>query len=149
MASYRLTSENETKSGLLRSVFVMPSCRALISLRRATGTRVCALWLIVFAIVPFTAPFAALHWSDLVGGSHPQKLVATVGAPVASNAQEDDADDAASDACIQRTQTCRFGELAPITSPTAGDSLTSTPAILLVRTPTAPGASALVTILRL
>jgi len=132
-------------------VFVMQSCRALAPLRRATGTRLCALWLIVLAILPFTAPFAAVDWSDLFGGSHPQQKSATVGATVATNAQDDDADDvAASDACIQRTHACRFGEFAAVFSPAAGDALVTTPTITNPPAPTliASGASALITVLR-
>jgi hypothetical protein len=106
---------------------------------------------VVLATLPFTAPFAALNWSDFLSSGRTHQVVATVDVPVASNAQDDDADDAAaSDACVQRVHSFRSCELALVASPVAGDPLTSTVAELshLEPPPSARGACALVTILR-
>jgi hypothetical protein len=130
----------------------MRSSSALSELRRTLAARLSALSLVVLAAVPFTAPFAALDWSDFVASGHTRQTVSTVGTPVASSAQDDDADDAAaSDACVQRADSFRFCELAPVTSPVA-----SVPPALAVSTLShlrpslsARGPSALVTVLRL
>jgi hypothetical protein len=108
--------------------------------------------LVVLAAVPFTAPFAALNWSDFVGSGRTRQIVSAVDAPVASSAQDDDADDAAaSDACVQRAHSFRFCELAPITSPVAGGPPAPAVSILshLGPPPSSRGRSALVTVLRL
>jgi hypothetical protein len=110
------------------------------------------LSLVVLAAVPFTAPFAALDWSDFVASGHTRHIVSAVGAPVASSAQDDDADDAAaSDACVHRAHSFRFCELALVTSPVAGDPPASAVSILSHLGPplSARGPSALVTVLRL
>src|SRR5262249_39480550 len=99
----------------------MRSSRALSELRRTLTARLSALWLVVLAAGPFTAPFAALDWSDLVGRGRTRPVGSTLGVPVASSAPDDDADDAAaSDACVQRAHSLRFCELAPVLSPVAG-----------------------------
>jgi hypothetical protein len=125
----------------------MRSNRALSVLHRAPAVRLCALSLVVLATLPFTAPFAALNWSDFLSSGRTHQVVATVDVPVASNAQDDAA---ASDACVQRVHSFRSCELALVASPVAGDPLTSTVAELshLEPPPSARGACALVTILR-
>ena len=134
-------------------MLLMRSSRALSELRRTRAARLCALSLVVLAAVPFTAPFAALNWSDFVGSGRARQIVTTVGAPAASTAQDDDADDdaAASDACVQRAHSFRFCELAPVTSPAAGGPPASAVSILshLGPLPSVRDASALVTVLRL
>ena len=110
------------------------------------------MWLVVLAALPFTAPFAALNWSDFVASGRTRQVVTIVDSPVASSAHDDDADDvAASDACVQRIHSFRSCELAPVASPVAGDPLTATVSVLshIGPPPSARGASALVTILRL
>jgi hypothetical protein len=130
----------------------MRSSSALSELRRTLAARLCALSLVVLAAVPFTAPFAALNWSDFVGSGRTRQIVAAVGASVASTAQDDDADDAAaSDACAQRAHWFRFCELTLVTSPVAGGRPASAASILnhLTPPPAARGRSALITVLRL
>lgn len=108
--------------------------------------------LVVLAALPFTAPFATLNWADFVGSGRIRQIVTIVDAPVASCAQNDDADDAAaSDACVHRVNAFRFCELAPITSPVAGDPLTSAVSVLsdFGTPPSARSVSPLGTILRL
>jgi hypothetical protein len=129
----------------------MRSSSALSELRRTLAARLSALSLVVLAAVPFTAPFAALDWSDFVASGRTRHIVSSVGAPVASSAQDDSADDAAaSDACVHRAHSFRFGELAPVTSPVAGSAPASPVSILNRLGPplSARGPSALVTVLR-
>jgi hypothetical protein len=135
---------------LLDLLLLMRSNRALSVLHRAPAVRLCALSLVVLATLPFTAPFAALNWSDFLSSGRTRQVVATIGIPVASNAQDDADDAAASDACVQRVHSLRSCELAPVASPVAGHPLTSTLAELshLWPPPSARGAYALVTILR-
>jgi hypothetical protein len=130
----------------------MRSTSALSGLRRTRAAWLWALSLVVLAALPFTAPFASLNWSDFVGGGRTQQIVTSVGAPLASNAQDDDADDAAaSDACVQRAHSFRFCEFAPVTSAVAG--LPSPPVVsalsLLGPSLSARGPSVPVTVLRL
>ena len=130
----------------------MRSSSALSELRRTLAARLSALSLVVLAAVPVTAPFAALDWSDFVASGRTRQTVSTVCTPIASSAQDDDADDAAaSDACVQRAPSFRFCELAPVTSPVAGGPPASAISILSHLGPplSAPGPSALVTVLRL
>jgi hypothetical protein len=130
----------------------MRSRSALSDLRRTSVARLCAVWLVALAAVPFTAPFAALNWSDFVHSGRTPHVLSIGDTPVASSAQDDEADDAAaSDACAQRVHSYRYCELAPVASPVAGDPLAS--AVPVVSRVTADlsarGASALATILRL
>jgi hypothetical protein len=130
----------------------MRSARALSELLRTRTAKLCALSLVVLVALPFTAPFATLNWADFVSRGRTRQVVAIVDAPVASCAQDDDADDvAASDVCVRRLHAFRFCELAPVTSPVAGDPLASAVSVLsdFGTPPSARSASALGTILRL
>lgn len=129
----------------------MRSSSALSELRRTLAARLSALSLVVLAAVPFTAPFAALDWSDFVASGRTRQTVSTVGTPVASSAQDDADDAAASDACVHRAHSFRFCELAPVTSPVADGPPASAISILSHLGPplSARGPSALVTVLRL
>lgn len=61
------------------------------------------MWLVVLAVLPFTAPFAAFDLADLMGGTHIRQVTAAISAGVVASSQSDDADDvAASDSCVQR-----------------------------------------------
>jgi len=147
--------------GLLRShssgtrlarLLLMRSARALSELVRTRTARLCALSLVVLVTLPFTAPFATLNWADFVSSGRARRVVTSVDASVASCAQNDDADDVtASDVCVRRVHAFRFCELAPVTSPVAGDPLASAVSILsdCGTSPSARSVSALGTILRL
>lgn len=91
--------------------------------------RLCSISLVVLVAVPFTAPFATLDWSDFIGGKESCNVLA-LAAPVMSS-HDDDADDAASLACVQRVRPMGLSVLAPVTSPVAGGALTPSAAILL------------------
>jgi hypothetical protein len=129
----------------------MRSARALSELVRTRTARLCALSLVVLVTLPFTAPFATLNWADFVSSGRARRAT-IVDASVASCAQNDDADDVtASDVCVRRVHAFRFCELAPVTSPVAGDPLASAVSILsdCGTSPSARSVSALGTILRL
>jgi len=92
--------------------------------------RVCALWLVALATVPFTAPFATLDLSDFLGHGSASTLVETIAA-LPLDAQADTADDAASSvAFVQRSQAAVLSALAPVVSPLAGDAVLSIAATL-------------------
>src|SRR5262245_66601860 len=94
----------------------MPTTPLLSALGRATTTRLCAVWLVALAALPFTAPFAAFDWSALVGGGHAQTAFTTA-APLAQHVQDDGADDTpASSARVQRMRSIRLCDLGPTTS---------------------------------
>jgi len=122
----------------------------LVALSRATSTRLCAVWLVTLAALPFTAPFAAFDWSALVGGGHSQTTFTTA-APLPSHVRDDGADDApASSGRVKRMRSIRLCDLRPCTSAHNDDA----PAARTTRprpttTPPSDGTSALVTILRL
>jgi hypothetical protein len=128
----------------------MPSTRLLSALGRATGTRLCAVWLVALATLPFTAPFAAFDWSALVGGGD-SRTTFTTATPLASHVQDDGADDTpASNARVQRLRSIRLCDLGPSTTAQSGD-VAATRTTRPHPTTTSPphGTSALVTILRL
>lgn len=120
-------------------------------LRATTVTKVCAVWLVVLAALPFTTPFATLDFSDFFGGGNRQRVIETIAAPAASSAQDDDADDAvASSACFQRIRPTALDGLAPVASPVASDAVASIDAIFsTAAVPSLAHVSTLVTTLRL
>jgi hypothetical protein len=76
------------------------------------------LWLVVLATLPFTAPFATLDLTDLVGATRPHAVTAIVsGSAVSSPSQTDAGDATASDACLQRTHPFGRSELVLLVSP--------------------------------
>ena len=102
-------------------------------------TTLCATWLAVLTALPFTAPFATLDLTDVLGRPA-RSVVATVAVPAASAGQNDAADDAtASGVCIQRHHALELCPLVPVSSPVHGDGLAPVTSIL---TPRAPAASA-------
>src|SRR5262245_64981263 len=105
----------------IRSASLMPSTRLLAALGRATSTRLCAVWIVTLAALPFTAPFAAFDWSALVGGGHSETAFTTT-APLTPHVQDEGADDTpASSARVQRMRSIRLCDLGPITSALNGD----------------------------
>src|SRR5262245_28998501 len=125
----------------------MPSTRLFATFGRATSTRLCAVWLVALAALPFTAPFAAFDWSALVGG-HSEAAFATA-APLASHVQDDGADDTtAASARVQRVRSIRLCESSP--SARSCEALAArTTRPRPTTTPPPDGTFALVTILRL
>jgi hypothetical protein len=114
-------------------------------------TRGCAAWL-VLVVVPFTAPFATLDLPGLLTKGQTDTATSVVDGLVTTNVQDDDADDAAaSHACIQQTHAPRLGEIIPLISSVVGAPRRSTRTTLNQLDPTlaAPGAAALLTVLRL
>jgi hypothetical protein len=98
----------------------MPTGSWLCRVRAATVTELCAVWLGILAVLPFTAPFATLDAADFFGGGRRIPTTAVVAAPGAAVAQGDDADDgAACEAVFQRAHPEAFDGLAPIPAPLA------------------------------
>ena len=88
-------------------------------------TRLCAVWLVVLAALPFTAPFAALDISDFFGGGTTQKAATAVAAPASASAPDDNVDDTAmSEAALHRALPTAHGGLVRVASPVAGDLFT-------------------------
>jgi hypothetical protein len=95
--------------------------QALIALRKAAVTWACALWLVVLATLPFTAPFATLDAADLFGGGCARTTATRFVAPTTatSASDPDDTDDAAaSEAACQRVHPATLCARALIASPT-------------------------------
>src|SRR6516225_1598625 len=104
-------------------------------LRAAAVTELCAVWLGILAVLPFTAPFATLDAADFFGGGHEHTASTPVIAASSSiPAQDDDADDAAaSDAVFQRVNPANLGGLAPIPMPIAVDAMASAAPVVPLR----------------
>jgi hypothetical protein len=100
----------------------MRSNAALSALLRASATKLCAWCLSVLVVLPFTAPFAAINFADVIGGARTQTLTEKVVVP-ASAAEHENADDAAApDVYVQRVHPMASRHLLPIASPSAGDT---------------------------
>jgi hypothetical protein len=99
----------------------MRPIRALVALQQATVTPLCAVWLVVLAALPFTAPFASLDAADLFGGGDAHTTATRVAAPTSTPAQDNnDTDDvAASEAAFQRVHPTALCGLVPVASPEA------------------------------
>ncbi len=111
------------------------------------------MWLVVLAVLPFTAPFAAFDLADLTGGAHTGQVTATISAGVVASSQSDDADDvSASDSSVHRVHPTGLCQLVPAASPAAGDPVIPLVAVIDPATSTSPtpdDVSALVVTLRL
>src|SRR5262245_46826596 len=82
------------------------------ALLRAPATKLCAGCLCVLAVLPFTASFAAVDLTDVVGGARTQTLTLQT------------ADDApAPDACVHRVHLMAARHLLSVTSPAACDTI--------------------------
>jgi hypothetical protein len=121
-------------------------------LQRARVTRLCAVWLVVLAALPFTAPFAAFDVSDFLGGGTTHQAATTVAAPASASAPDDSVDDTAmSEAALHRTLPTAHSGLVRIASPVEGDFLTSAPTRFapVASSPSTHDSSALAVTLRL
>jgi hypothetical protein len=88
----------------------MRSNATLSALLRASVAKLCAACLCVLAVLPFTAPFAAMDLAG-VGGSPTQRVTLQT------------ADDApAPDVCVHRVHLMAARHLLSVTSPVAGDT---------------------------
>jgi hypothetical protein len=101
--------------------------------RRTPITPLCAVWLVVLAALPFTAPFATLDLSDLFGGGHSQLAGTTFGTPGSITSYDDDSDDVVVSGSIQRAHSFGRMSLLPTASCPASLGL-AVPAVVMIAT---------------
>jgi hypothetical protein len=94
---------------------------------RTMMTKLCAAWLLILAVLPFTAPFATFDLTDTASRPCGESLLASVTPPVSAPGQDNEqsGDTSSLDVWICRVHSSDLCGLVPVASPAASDDVGS------------------------